>query len=240
MTPDGWRVADSDMHIFEPPDLWQRYIDPAWRHAAPGRADRAAARHARQGEVARHAAARHACARGATGDVAWKAEQESVVRGRRGARLGRRRRNARRWTPRASTSRCSSRAAGSSCSGSTPPQVMGTDGLEPEFAAAIARALQRLAARLLQRAPDAPVRRRAWSRRTTSTRPSRRRAAASTELGFKADLPVARAASDAGRGTTRTTIRCGPSASASTSRSLPRRRPELPASPTSRSRSSTR
>jgi hypothetical protein len=24
MTPDGWRVADSDMHIFEPPDLWQR------------------------------------------------------------------------------------------------------------------------------------------------------------------------------------------------------------------------
>ena len=35
MTPSGLRVADSDMHIFEPADLWQRYIDPAWRHAAP-------------------------------------------------------------------------------------------------------------------------------------------------------------------------------------------------------------
>src|SRR5262249_41674722 len=35
VTPDGHLVADSDMHIFEPPDLWQRYIDPAWRHVAP-------------------------------------------------------------------------------------------------------------------------------------------------------------------------------------------------------------
>ena len=35
MTKDGWRVADSDMHIFEPPDLWQRYIAPEWKHAAP-------------------------------------------------------------------------------------------------------------------------------------------------------------------------------------------------------------
>src|SRR5512143_2160157 len=23
------------MHIFEPPDLWQRYIDPVYRHVAP-------------------------------------------------------------------------------------------------------------------------------------------------------------------------------------------------------------
>ncbi len=35
MTSHGLRVADSDMHILEPPDLWQRYIDPAWKHAAP-------------------------------------------------------------------------------------------------------------------------------------------------------------------------------------------------------------
>ena len=28
-------VADSDLHVMEPPDLWQRYIDPAFRHAAP-------------------------------------------------------------------------------------------------------------------------------------------------------------------------------------------------------------
>ena len=35
MTMNGYRVADSDMHVLEPPDLWQRYIDPAFRHAAP-------------------------------------------------------------------------------------------------------------------------------------------------------------------------------------------------------------
>lgn len=28
-------VADSDLHVMEPPDLWERYIDPAFRHAAP-------------------------------------------------------------------------------------------------------------------------------------------------------------------------------------------------------------
>ena len=28
-------VADSDMHVMEPADLWQRYMDPAWAHCAP-------------------------------------------------------------------------------------------------------------------------------------------------------------------------------------------------------------
>ena len=28
MNANGWRMADSDMHIMEPADLWQRYIDP--------------------------------------------------------------------------------------------------------------------------------------------------------------------------------------------------------------------
>ncbi len=28
-------VCDSDLHVMEPPDLWQRYIDPAFKHAAP-------------------------------------------------------------------------------------------------------------------------------------------------------------------------------------------------------------
>lgn len=35
MTANGLLAADSDMHVFEPPDLWQRYIDPAYRHVAP-------------------------------------------------------------------------------------------------------------------------------------------------------------------------------------------------------------
>lgn len=35
MNADGWRIADSDMHVMEPADLWERYIDPAFRDAAP-------------------------------------------------------------------------------------------------------------------------------------------------------------------------------------------------------------
>jgi uncharacterized protein len=32
---DGFKIFDSDMHVLEPPDLWERYIDPAFRHRAP-------------------------------------------------------------------------------------------------------------------------------------------------------------------------------------------------------------
>jgi len=32
---DGFKVFDSDMHIMEPPDLWQRYIAPEFRELAP-------------------------------------------------------------------------------------------------------------------------------------------------------------------------------------------------------------
>ena len=28
-------VCDADMHVFEPADLWQRYMTPEYRHAAP-------------------------------------------------------------------------------------------------------------------------------------------------------------------------------------------------------------
>lgn len=28
-------ICDSDLHVMEPPDLWQRYISPEYRHAAP-------------------------------------------------------------------------------------------------------------------------------------------------------------------------------------------------------------
>ena len=35
MAKNGFKVLDSDMHIMEPPDLWQRYIDPQFRDVAP-------------------------------------------------------------------------------------------------------------------------------------------------------------------------------------------------------------
>ncbi len=35
MAKDGFKVMDSDMHIIEPPDLWQRYIEPRFKDVAP-------------------------------------------------------------------------------------------------------------------------------------------------------------------------------------------------------------
>ena len=31
----GFKVMDSDMHIIEPPDLWQRYMEPEFTDQAP-------------------------------------------------------------------------------------------------------------------------------------------------------------------------------------------------------------
>ena len=35
MAHGAFRVLDSDIHIIEPPDLWPRSIDPAFRDRAP-------------------------------------------------------------------------------------------------------------------------------------------------------------------------------------------------------------
>ena len=35
MVKQGFKVLDSDMHIVEPPDLWQRYIEPEFKDRAP-------------------------------------------------------------------------------------------------------------------------------------------------------------------------------------------------------------
>src|SRR5262249_33492264 len=32
---DGFKIMDSDLHILEPADLWERYIDPAFKDRAP-------------------------------------------------------------------------------------------------------------------------------------------------------------------------------------------------------------
>jgi predicted TIM-barrel fold metal-dependent hydrolase len=42
MVHDGFKVIDSDLHVIEPPDLWQRYIDPAFASRAPHGSSRAA------------------------------------------------------------------------------------------------------------------------------------------------------------------------------------------------------
>ena len=35
MAKDGFKVVDSDMHVIEPSDLWDRYIDPTGKDRAP-------------------------------------------------------------------------------------------------------------------------------------------------------------------------------------------------------------
>ena len=35
MAKSGFKVFDSDMHIMEPPDLWERYIDMRFKSRAP-------------------------------------------------------------------------------------------------------------------------------------------------------------------------------------------------------------
>ena len=35
MSKDGYKIVDSDMHIMEPPDLWQRYMDSTYTVKAP-------------------------------------------------------------------------------------------------------------------------------------------------------------------------------------------------------------
>ena len=35
MAKGGFSIFDSDMHIMEPRDLWERYIDPEYKSMAP-------------------------------------------------------------------------------------------------------------------------------------------------------------------------------------------------------------
>src|SRR5260370_8034354 len=39
MAKNGFRLIDAEMHVMEPTDLWQRYIDPEFAARAPRRLD---------------------------------------------------------------------------------------------------------------------------------------------------------------------------------------------------------
>ncbi len=39
MAKNGFKLIDAEMHVMEPVDLWQRYIDPEFRNRAPRRLD---------------------------------------------------------------------------------------------------------------------------------------------------------------------------------------------------------
>ena len=77
MAVNGWRVADSDMHIMEPADLWQRYMEPAFAHAAPiGLSEMTRDMRVR---VKNHTMLRMGRVRPNTGSAsAWSAEQDNA------------------------------------------------------------------------------------------------------------------------------------------------------------------
>jgi len=139
VTKAGFQVADSDMHVLEPPDLWQRYIDPAFRHAAPvGLTE--IPRDMRV-KVKSHVVLRIGPVRpmsGTTGGV-WSTEQDRVLAAA----------EARGWDPTSQVEAMDAEgldlavlfpSRGLFVLGLDSREMMGIDGLEPEFAAAIARA----------------------------------------------------------------------------------------------------
>ena len=139
ISKNGLLVADCDMHIFEPADLWQRYIDPAYRHAAPiGLTEM---RRDMRVKVKSHVILRMGTVRpiDPTASTAWKSSHDTAYANA----------EARNWDP--TSQREAMDAEGIDVAvlfptrglfvlGLDTQQQMGVDGLEPDFAAAIARA----------------------------------------------------------------------------------------------------
>ena len=132
-------VADSDMHIFEPADLWQRYIDPAYRHVAP--VGLAEMRRDMRVKVKSSVMLRMGPVRPADpkAESAWRADYDSAYT--ESEKRG--------WDPDSQLDAMNKEGLdlavlfptrGLFVLGLDTPQMVGADGLEPEFAAAIARA----------------------------------------------------------------------------------------------------
>ncbi len=153
MTANGFKVADSDMHIFEPSDLWQRYIEPEFRHAAPvglNEMPRDMRVRVQSTIVLRGGPAQPA---GATRGSAWRDEHESAYA--EPAKCG--------WDPPSQLDAMDREgldlavlfpSRGLFVLGIDTPQVVGFDGMEPRFAAAIARAYNNWLADFCKGGPD--------------------------------------------------------------------------------------
>jgi predicted TIM-barrel fold metal-dependent hydrolase len=136
VTKNGLLVADSDMHIFEPADLWQRYIAPKWRHAAP--VGLSEMQRDMRVKVKSHVILKLGTVRPQSNRSAWKAEHQNVYAEA----------EAQGWDP-ASQARAMDAEGldlavmfptrGLFVLGLDLPEMMGPDGLEPGLAAAIAR-----------------------------------------------------------------------------------------------------
>jgi uncharacterized protein len=137
MAVDGLRIADSDMHVMEPADLWQRYMDSSWGTAIPvglnelERDMRVKVKNAvllRLGRVRQRAAGRP-----------WRAEQDSAFAHA----------EARNWDAKSQVMAMDMEQLDSTVLFPSrglfvlalqSAEHVGPDGLEPELASAIARA----------------------------------------------------------------------------------------------------
>ena len=132
-------AADSDMHVMEPPDLWERYIDPAYRHAAPK--GLSAMRRDMRVQVKSRVMLRTGAVRAATsiGGGGWRKDHDTAYAHS----------EAQGWDNRSQLLAMDNEgldmavmfpSRGLFVLGLDTVDVAGTDGLEPDFAIAIARA----------------------------------------------------------------------------------------------------
>jgi predicted TIM-barrel fold metal-dependent hydrolase len=155
MPTSDWIVCDSDMHVMEPPDLWQRYIAPEFKHAAPvGMTElRRDIRVRLKSEILlRTGPVRPLKERGGSG-IGWRPDQEEAY-GEAEA-LG--------WGPEAQILAMDREGVdltvlfptrGLFVLGLDSSEQIGADGLEPAFASAIARAYNDWLHETCQHAPD--------------------------------------------------------------------------------------
>ena len=148
-------VCDADMHVFEPADLWQRYIAPEYRHAAPvGMTDlkRDIRVRVKSQVLLRAGPVRPLRERGGQG-IGWRKEQEAAYDEA----------EARGWDSEAQLQAMDREGVdlsvlfptrGLFVLGLDSSDQIGADGLEPDFAAAICRAYNDWLHDFCQAAPD--------------------------------------------------------------------------------------
>src|SRR5918998_6861698 len=147
-------IADSDLHVMEPPDLWPRYIDPAFAHAAPiGLAEIPRDMRVR---VKNHTMLRLGPVRPLRVDgrkTGWREEHDSVYAHP----------ESRGWDAGSQLDAMDAEgldlavlfpSRGLFVLGLDSVEAIGPDGLEPEFASAIARAYNDWLADFCAHAPD--------------------------------------------------------------------------------------
>ena len=150
----GHVIADSDLHVMEPPDLWQRYIDPAYAHAAPiGLTEIPRDMRVR---VKNHTVLRLGRVRPVRQEgrrSGWRPEHDSVYADA----------EARGWDPASQIEAMDAEgldmavlfpSRGLFVLGLDSVDMIGPDGLEPEYASAIARAYNDWLADFCGHAPD--------------------------------------------------------------------------------------